>query len=265
MNQASWRAFAGIVVFVAATAAVAQPPSSVFLADLTSPELAARIRAGATTVIVPIGGTEQSGPHMTLGKHNVRAGKLAERIARELGNAVVAPVIAYVPEGAISPPTGHMRQPGTITIPADAFRKTLEYAARSFRLAGFHDIVFLGDHGDYQKEMQVVASLLDREWAGSPVRAHAVTGYYRAAASGFAEALRKQGFADSEIGTHAGLADTSLMLALDPAQVRTDQLQAKSMPGVTGNPAKATAALGQSAVDAIVATTVAAIRAATAR
>ena len=44
----------------------------VFLEDLTSPELRDAIRAGTTTVIVPAGGTEQNGPHMTLGKHNAR-------------------------------------------------------------------------------------------------------------------------------------------------------------------------------------------------
>ena len=134
---------------------------------MTSPELAREIRGGTTTVIVPIGGTEQNGPHMALGKHNVRARLLAERIARELGNAVVAPVIAYVPEGSIAPPTGHMRYPGTITIPADAYRKVLEYAARSFRLHGFRDIVFLGDSGDYQRDNAAVAALLNREWAAS--------------------------------------------------------------------------------------------------
>src|SRR6187401_3029331 len=100
MLSASWRTCAWIILLAAATLARAESPS-VFLADLTSPELAERIRGGATTILIPIGGTEQNGPHMTLGKHNVRAQKLAERIARELGNAVVAPVIAYVPEGSL--------------------------------------------------------------------------------------------------------------------------------------------------------------------
>ena len=99
------------------------------LEDLTSPELPTRIRAGTTTVIVPIGGTEQNGAHMALGKHNVRAKALAEKIARALGNAVVAPVIAYVPEGGVNPPTGHMRYPGTITVP----RRRVSQDARSRR------------------------------------------------------------------------------------------------------------------------------------
>lgn len=268
MLPASWRTRAWIALLVglvSTSGPQAATPSSVFLEDLTSPELAQRIAAGATTILVPIGGTEQSGAHLTLGKHNVRARALAARIARELGDALVAPVLAYVPEGALSPPTGHMRYPGTISVPADVYRQVLIAAGRSFKLAGFRDVVFLGDHGDYQKDNQAVAAALDREWAASRVRAHAIAAYYRAATSGFAATLRKQGYAPGEIGTHAGLADTSLMLAIDPAQVRTERLPEKPPPGVTGDPARASAALGQSAVDAIVAQSVTAIRAATHR
>ena len=72
---------------------------------------------------------------MALGKHNVRVRALAEQIARELGNALVAPVIAYVPEGSVDPPTAHMRFPGTITVPDATFEQVLESAARSFKLA----------------------------------------------------------------------------------------------------------------------------------
>src|SRR5690348_14190474 len=77
--------------------------NSVFIDDLTSPELQALVRQGKTIALVPIGGTEQSGPHMVLGKHNVRARVLAEKIASALGNALVAPVVAYVPEGDVNP------------------------------------------------------------------------------------------------------------------------------------------------------------------
>src|SRR5712671_7931420 len=91
----------------------AHASGTVFLEELTWTELRDLIQAGKTTIIVPIGGTEQNGPHMALGKHNARVKALAERIAHALGNALVAPVIAYVPEGAVEPPTGHMRFPGT--------------------------------------------------------------------------------------------------------------------------------------------------------
>jgi creatinine amidohydrolase/Fe(II)-dependent formamide hydrolase-like protein len=103
----------------------------VFLEELTWTELRDQIRSGKTTIIIPIGGTEQSGPNIALGKHNARVKVLSEKIAQGLGNAIVAPVIAYVPEGSISPPTSHMRFPGTITVPDKTFETTLEYACTS--------------------------------------------------------------------------------------------------------------------------------------
>jgi creatinine amidohydrolase/Fe(II)-dependent formamide hydrolase-like protein len=252
-----------------AGAAFAEGPPPVLLEELTSPELAARIRAGSTTIIVPIGGTEQNGAHMVLGKHNVRVKVLSERIARALGNALVAPVIAYVPEGNIAPPTAHMRFPGTITVTDETYAKVLESAARSFRQHGFRDIVLLGDHGGYQKLDRAVASRLNREWAASPARVHAIDEYYRVVETDYVQALRSKGYRDDEIGTHAGLADTSLALAVDPRLVRTERLQAGAVgtaaDGVYGNPKRASAELGQLGADAIVTQTVEAIRKAVAR
>ena len=95
---------------------------SVYLEDLTWPELRTDIQAGKTTILVPIGGTEQNGPQMALGKHNVRVKVLAGKIAQALGNALVAPVIAYVPEGNVDKPEGHLKFPGTITVPSGRVR-----------------------------------------------------------------------------------------------------------------------------------------------
>src|SRR5437763_10866119 len=189
------RALAVLLLFALAGPALhAQAAKTVFLEELTWTELRDELRAGKTTVIVPVGGTEQSGPHIVLGKHNVRVRVLAGRIAASLGNALVAPVIAYVPEGSIDPPSGHMRFAGTISIPEAAFEATLEGAARSFRQHGFRDIVLIGDHGGYQKSLVRVAARLNREWSASPVRVHAVEDYYRTAELEFAQALKGQGF-----------------------------------------------------------------------
>jgi creatinine amidohydrolase/Fe(II)-dependent formamide hydrolase-like protein len=252
-----------------ATCAQGQVPSSVMLDELTWTELKQQIATGRTTIIVPIGGTEQNGPYMALGKHNARVRALAEKIARELGNALVAPVIAYAPEGNVDPPTEHMRFPGTITIPDKTFEQLLESAARSFKLHGFRDVVFLGDHGGYQKDLRNVADRLNREWSATPVRAHAVVEYYRVTTGTYVDALKGRGYSADEIGTHAGVADTSLTLALTPGMVRTDRLAAAPKPGasdgVYGDPRRSNADVGQLGVDAIVTATVAAIRKATAR
>ena len=137
------------------------------------------LRAGKTTALIPVGGTEQSGAHLALGKHNARVQVLAERIALRLENALVAPVVAYVPEGQVSPPTQHMRYPGTISIPEAAFSAVIEGAARSLRQHGFKDIVLIGDHGGYQRLLEASAGRLNREWAGSGTRAHYIGTYLR--------------------------------------------------------------------------------------
>jgi creatinine amidohydrolase len=259
----------------AATAA-AQPAPSVYLDDLTTTEAGAALQAGSTTVIVPVGGTEQSGPHMALGKHNVRATLLAGRIARQLGDALVAPTVNYVPEGRVQPPEGHMRFAGTLSIPDDVFTGLLRGAAQSLRQHGFRHIVLVGDHGGYQDLLQATATRLNREWAGPPAQAreragpparvHYIAAYYRTASAGFAQQLRAKGLSAAQIGEHAGAADTSLSLALEPRLVRAERLdesaRAGAAAGTRGDPRVASAVLGQSGVDAIVAETVTAIKAA---
>jgi creatinine amidohydrolase/Fe(II)-dependent formamide hydrolase-like protein len=256
------RAFLLVVIAMAclSTAAQAAPPS-VQLEELTWTEVKAALQSGTTTIIIPAGGTEQSGPHMALGKHNLRARVLAGRIAAALGDTLVAPVLAYVPEGAISPPVGHMRFPGTISIPDATFKSTVEAAARSFRQAGFRHVVLLGDHGGYQNLLKQAAADLNREWAGHGVHAHFIAAYYGATQTAYVQALRAKGFTDAQIGEHAGVADTSLMMAIDPSYVRADRLGGHSAAdGTQGDPAASSAALGQLGVDLIVSQTVAAIR-----
>lgn len=265
-----FKAVAGLFLMLAA---VVQPLraresdlASVYLEEMTSPELRERIAGGATTVLVPIGGTEQSGPHIVLGKHNVRARLLAAKIAQKLGNAVVAPTVSYVPEGSIMPPAGHMRFAGTISVPDAVFEALLEAAARSFKQHGFRDIVFLGDHGGYQKSEEKVASRLNHEWAAdSSSRVNALLDYYRVTQTVFVDELKRRGFSEAEIGTHAGLADTALSLAVDKTLVRGDMLNGPAKwterDGVHGDPRRASPELGQLGVDRIVDTSAAAIRA----
>lgn len=257
-----------LALLAAGGVAAAPPPASVFLEDLTWTELRDRIASGTTTALVPLGGTEQNGPHMALGKHNVRARWLAGRIAQGLGDAVVAPVMAYVPEGRISPPGGHMRWPGTLTVPAPAFEAMLDGAARSLRAHGLCHVFFLGDHGGYRTSIdRVVAALNREEPAASPCRAHALAAYYRASQADFAALLRARGFAAAEIGPHAGLADTALMLAIDPSLVRMDVARARPQAGVgrggdgvAGDPRRASAELGRLGVEHVIEVSMAAIR-----
>jgi Uncharacterized protein, putative amidase len=265
MHHSLRRAFAVAVLLFATQTLFAQTPKTVLLQDLTWTELRDQIQAGKTTIIIPIGGTEQSGPDVALGKHNARAAWLSQRIAEALGNALVAPVVAYVPEGSYAPPTAHMRFPGTITVPDDAFEKMLESAANSLAVHGFRNIVFLGDHGGYQNDLKRVVARLNKSWSATAARAFVPPEYYAASSDGYAQILHQHGFRDDEIGTHAGLADTSLQLAVAPQMVRLGRLHSGAKLGPAdgvygGDPRRSSAALGRLGIDAIVSRTVDAIR-----
>ena len=109
--------------------------------------------------------------------------------------------------------------------------------------------------------LDAVAARLNREWAASGARVHAIDEYYRAAETEVPGLLRARGYRDAELGRHAGLTDTSLMLATDARLVRTDRLRpAREGDGVDGDPTRATAELGRAGVDLIVTRTVDAIR-----
>ena len=145
----------------------------------------------------------------------------------------------------------------------------LEGAARSFRRAGFRDIVLIGDHGGYQSDLAAVAATAEPRMGGDA----GARPFHRRVLPGGDEPLRRAPCAsaasrEAQIGTHAGSADTSLMLAVDPRLVRADRAGAAARPRPTAPTATrgpSTAALGQAGVDLIVAASVNAIRRATVR
>lgn len=238
-------AFASIATPVFAQAPSLPQPDSVFLEELTWMEVRDAVARGKTTIIIPTGGTEQNGPHIVLGKHNYLVKYKAGEIAKQLGNALVAPVMAYVPEGDVNPPTGHMRYAGTITTPQDVFIKVLEYAARSLRQHGFTDIALVGDSGGNQEGQRLVAEMLNKEWASTPARVHHITAYYPGRGDDW---VVSQGVSAADVGSHAGTHDTSSLMYINPSMLRFDKLvigKSGDGQGHTGNPAKATATFGK--------------------
>ena len=258
-----YRFLIAIVVLLFANAAVAQTPDTVFTEKLTWQEIRDAIAAGKTTIIVPTGGTEQNGPGMAEGKHNVRVASNANAIARRLGNALVAPVVAYTPEGSIDPPSGHMRFAGTISIPEPVFAAVLENIARSLKQHGFRDIVFIGDSGPNQKPQEDVAKKLNAEWArtNANTRVHAITGYYRSDPEGDAAIMMARGIKREQIGNHADPRDTSQMMAVDPTMVRNSKIvAADGKNGIQGDPRGSSAEIGHALLDKNLARTVDLIR-----
>ena len=260
MNRLRW--WPALAAWLLAGAASAAAPG-VFLQDLSTAQVALALQQGTSSIIIPVGATEQSGPHMALGKHSARVRVLSGRIAQELGHTLVAPVVAYVPEGRIDPPTQHMRFAGTISIPEPAFAGLIEGATRSLWQHGFREVFLLGDHGGTQQSLKAIAGRLQ---AAAPKgrRVSFVGSYYQVTQGAFVAALKAKGLSESQIGVHAGSADTALQLAVAPATVFPEQLEQAAQEGrkggTLGDPRAATAALGQLGVDAVVRESVVEIR-----
>src|SRR3954447_5738589 len=153
-------------------------PGNVRISDMTWVEVRSAIERGYDRVLVPSGGIEQNGPHMILGKHDHIVSWAAGRIAAELRHTLVAPVVSFVPEGEFSPPSGHLRFPGTIGVSEPIYAGLLEDIARSLKAGGFKTICFIADHGGSMKAQAEVAARLAREWAPEGIRVINVDDYY---------------------------------------------------------------------------------------
>jgi len=228
----------------AALHAQGNPP--VFIDELTWTEIRDRMQAGTRSVIIGTAGQEQKGPHMVDGEHKWVLTHTTERIARALGDALVAPIVTYVPEGSWEPARGHMAKPGTITLPEDRFVELLVHAARSLKNGGFTQIIYIGDSGGNQRGMQKAAEQLNAEWGGS-ARALFIGDYYTKAGEDMRVMLRGKGYTDEDIGSHAGMLDTSELLYVNPKLVRKERFARNGGApdsGVNGDPTKASAEIG---------------------
>ncbi len=236
---------------------------SVFIEDLTWMEVRDALRAGKTTVIVATGGVEQNGPYLVTGKHNVVLRATTAAIARRLGDTLVAPIVPFVPEGDIDPPSQHMRYPGTISVTEETYEGLLTDICASLRAHGFRRIVLIGDSGGNQDGMKRVAEQLATRWNDGRTRVLYVPEYYDFSA--VARWLENEGIRQTPEGLHDDFGMTAQMLAVDPDSVRMQQRIAAGrfrINGVDLAPAEKTIEWGRKIIDFRAERTVAAIRAA---
>lgn len=209
---------------------------SLWIEELTYMEVRDRLIEGYTTVIIPTGGIEQNGPYLATGKHNVILRSLCPAIAAELGNALCAPVVAFVPEGNIDPPSGAMYFPGSISVRDETYRALLDDIASSLKQNGFRNIVLIGDSGGNQRGMAQVADELNERWHGSGVTAHFVVEFYT---PGWEETER---YTEQELGVaetrsdgyHDDIWVTAMMMVSDPASVRYEQRVEANLASING-------------------------------
>jgi creatinine amidohydrolase len=191
------------------------------LADMTWPEVAEAVATGSTTVILPLGATEQHGPHLPLATDSLRAAALAERLAALLPDVLVAPVL---PLGCSDEHAGFA---GLLGLDAETLAGVIVHCAQRMAAWGVRRLVLLSAHGGNGQALALARSRLARDL---PELAVCEPG----AGLGPAEAVRAlanaAGVTPEALGLHAGEWETSEILSLFPEAVRT----AEATAGYTG-------------------------------
>ena len=233
------------------------------LADLPWPDVGGRVTAGSV-LAVPLGATEQHGPHLPLSTDTDVAVALAAGLAARRADVVVAPPVGYGSSGE------HAGFAGTISIGQQALELTLLELGRS-AAETFGYILFLCTHGGNREPATRAAARLRGEsvdavlWMGGGASPEG-PGSRRSISSAMARLmLRLNGRRQAPTaGAHAGRAETAIQLALDPGRVwmsraeagnqtpiaelmpllRTAGVRAASRNGVLGDPSGASAAEG---------------------
>jgi mycofactocin system creatininase family protein len=227
------------------------------LADLTWPE-AARLGAAGALLAVPVGSTEQHGPHLPLSTDTDIAVALAGRLAARRPGVVIAPPVSYGSSGE------HAGFAGTLSIGQAAVELVLTELGRS-AAETFGHLVFVCAHGGNAAPAQQAVARLRAEsravllWMPAP----------------------QPGPDLPPVDAHAGRTETALQLALTPYRVRTGLaetgntdplpelmpalraggIRAVSPNGVLGDPAGASAAEGARLLDRLAGDQAAAVEA----
>jgi creatinine amidohydrolase len=239
-----------------------------YWSQLTTRDFAA-LDVAATVAVLPLGATEQHGPHLPLGVDTV----LAEGIvAASLPRLPADLPVLFLPTQQIGLSPEHARFAGTLTLSAETVIRMWKEIGVGVARAGVKKLVLFNAHGGHVGAMDIVARELRAEhglivysvsWFNLPL----------------GDAGAQFGAGEHRFGVHAGDIETSMMLALAPQQVRMAEaknfrstseqraadyailgngksaklgwaMEDYNPQGAAGNAAAATAARGQAVVDA---------------
>ncbi len=191
------------------------------LAEMTWREVAAAVADGATTVILPLGATEQHGPHLPLGTDTFRASALAERLGAGLADTLVAPTL---PLGCSDE---HQGFAGLMSLAHRTLADVIVDCARSMAGWGVSRLVLLSAHGGNGDALDLALARLAEEL---PEFCVVVLG----SSTHVPEVIQTLAASDAvpaaAVGLHAGEAETSEMLAVRPDMVRMERAE----PGFVG-------------------------------
>jgi creatinine amidohydrolase len=192
------------------------------LFEMTRPEVEQAIAAGADTVVVPLGSTEQHGLHLPLGTDAILGAAMGDRVARALGNALLAPAIT------IGCSEHHMDFAGSLTLSKETFGAVVADVCRSLAHHGFGHIALIPTHGGNFAPLAKAVKAIRPELSGVNLIAYTDL-------MGFMDEIFRVGKAlevtPEQAGGHSGEFETSLMLSVRPDLVAMD----KAQPGYVGD------------------------------
>ena len=191
-------------------------PESVLLEELTWPEVEAALDDGSTTAIVPVGSTEQHGPHLPLATDALIGETVGERVADRLGDALVAPTIRPGCSGH------HMDFPGTVSVPSSVLLDVLDAYCESLATHGFEHVTLLPSHGGNFAPVNTAAPEIADKHDIRVIALADLDRYMKLMNEGMA----RGGIDHTEQVIHAGGTETSAVLAICEDLVREDQLEA---------------------------------------
>ena len=195
---------------------------TVLIEEMTWMEVRGAIAAGKRRVIVMLGAMEQHGPHLPIGTDTYLGYAVGARLARRLGDALLAPVVS------LGYSVGHLPMAGTVSIEEPTLEAVIADVCRSLAKHGFREIILLCSHGGNYHALANALPRLRSEHRG--VRISAIIDFEE-----WVEATRqfaqREGLDMTRIGVHAGQGETSLMLAHRPDLVQMD----KAVEGFTGD------------------------------
>ena len=194
----------------------------IHLFEMTRPEVEQAIASGVDTVIITIGSTEQHGLHLPLGTDAILGEALGERVARALGNALLAPGMR------IGCSEHHMDFAGSLTLSRETFVQVVADICRSLAHHGFRHIVLIPTHGGNFAPLAGAVKTIRPELPG--VNLIAFTDLMAFMNEIFRVGKGRE-VTPEKAGAHAGEFETSLMLTIRPDLVAVDQAQ----PGYVGD------------------------------
>ena len=193
---------------------MSEDTDTVLIEELSWTDVADRLDEGYDTALLACGAIEQHGPHLPTGVDTYNGYSMAEYVARELGNALVAPTLR---PGCSD---HHTDFPGTFSLSRETFVNLLSDYCESLDRMGFDNIVLFPSHGGNIDVMKTYTPKIARELDQADVY------FVNLDFIGVHEYLEEEvGITSEQAGVHAGFAETAQMLFDHPGLVDMDKAE----------------------------------------